>query len=379
MALGEVEPEEAVPIPMGGEGDEKEVKVVDSFVYLGSEVQAGGGCSKEVKSRLTKASKKFGALRNVLVDRRLSTNTRKRIYMTCVLETLLYGCEAWPLKVADEKSLESFNMRCIRSMLKLTSVEQWQRSLTNQSLRDSIGLEKSVGDMIRFRRMQWLGHVCRMDDSRLPKRMLFSHLPTKRPVGGTRLRWKDKILKDCSRFDIPPEDLLIYTADRPSWRSFLHEATREEIESRRSLISMGPTRAGQRISVRIPDLSGLHAWYKGKILKDSGDMFYVVWDNGDKSEWIETSGIDIGDIKILQSLPRASRTLTRRCTTGPRARGAGASGGDNAPFASAGDEGGGANATTAAGTAAGGVGEAGGSVRRSSRIANRLARAGHTP
>ena len=36
--------------------------------------------------------------------------------------------------------------------------------------------QPSVGKWIQWNRLQWLGHVCRMDDSRLPKRFLWAEL-----------------------------------------------------------------------------------------------------------------------------------------------------------------------------------------------------------
>ncbi len=39
------------------------------------------------------------------------------------------------------------------------------------------GMDESMEDLITGRRLRWLGHVARMDEERIPKKMLFSWLP----------------------------------------------------------------------------------------------------------------------------------------------------------------------------------------------------------
>ena len=38
-----------------------------------------------------------------------------------------------------------------------------------------------------------LGHVARMDEDRIPKRMLFGWLPQQRPAHGTKMRRRDRV------------------------------------------------------------------------------------------------------------------------------------------------------------------------------------------
>ena len=45
-------------------------------------------------------------------------------------------------------------------------------------------------------RLRWLGHVVRMSDERMPKRMMFGKLQIVRPSGGTKQRWKDCVQHD---------------------------------------------------------------------------------------------------------------------------------------------------------------------------------------
>ena len=45
--------------------------------------------------------------------------------------------------------------------------------------------------ILRRHRLRWLGHVARMEDSRMPKQLLFGELVRTRPRHGTKRRWRD--------------------------------------------------------------------------------------------------------------------------------------------------------------------------------------------
>jgi len=77
-----------------------------------------------------------------------------------------------------------------------------------------------VADKVRKRRLEWLGHVARMPDHRLPKSVLFGWLPQARPRCGPRKRWRDVMRKDLR--DIGVDESVWYqeaTQSRAAWRT----------------------------------------------------------------------------------------------------------------------------------------------------------------
>ena len=50
--------------------------------------------------------------------------------------------------------------------------------------------------------LEWLGHVARMPDHKLPKSLLFGWPPESRPKCGARRRWRDVIRKDLKDISI---------------------------------------------------------------------------------------------------------------------------------------------------------------------------------
>ena len=54
----------------------------------------------------------------------------------------------------------------------------------------------TVHEMVRFRRLRWLGHVARQEDTRLPQRLMHSRLPSKASRGRPPKCWTDYVRED---------------------------------------------------------------------------------------------------------------------------------------------------------------------------------------
>ena len=53
----------------------------------------------------------------------------------------------------------------------------------------------TITETIRLNRLCWFGHVQRMEENRIPKKVLYMNLET-RLRGRPRMRWKDEVRKD---------------------------------------------------------------------------------------------------------------------------------------------------------------------------------------
>ena len=76
--------------------DASSVDHVDSLCYLGSFVDSTSRSSFDTNSRITAASKAFGALQQpVFRNTHLSVSTKRYIFFALVLSVLLYGAKCW--------------------------------------------------------------------------------------------------------------------------------------------------------------------------------------------------------------------------------------------------------------------------------------------
>ena len=78
---------------------------VQSFKYVGSTIDRGGGASKDVDNRVTKAWSKWRELSGVICDKKIPTKLKLLIYQTVSRPTLLYGWETWPMSVKYENRM----------------------------------------------------------------------------------------------------------------------------------------------------------------------------------------------------------------------------------------------------------------------------------
>ena len=206
-------------VPLGDEGN---INVVAHFKYLGAYCSADGTNTKELNCRIGKAAGAFRELDKIWKDRYINLPTKMQIYNACVLSTLLYGAECWTLKDRDEKRLDAFDMRCQRKILKV----KWSQHIRNQDIRQKTG-QPQLSNVIRKRRLQWFGHVQRMDKTRLPLK-LYRWTPThgRRKPGRPRATWKDAIRRDMDTI-LPGwtvEEAEVAARDRRIWKHFLRQA-----------------------------------------------------------------------------------------------------------------------------------------------------------
>jgi hypothetical protein len=54
-----------------------------------------------------------------------------------------------------------------------------------------------VTEFIKLRRLQWAGHVIRMEDNCMPKKALQQTIHSKRQVGKPRKSWEDGVREDA--------------------------------------------------------------------------------------------------------------------------------------------------------------------------------------
>ena len=71
------------------------------------------------------------------------------------------------------KKIEVFHNRCLWSMLGITKTLQRLGCISSVQVAKWFEMEESLEDTIAVTRLQWLGHMARMNDDRIPKRLHF--------------------------------------------------------------------------------------------------------------------------------------------------------------------------------------------------------------
>ncbi len=106
-----------------------------------------------IRSRINLARFVFSRLQSFLCSRHeISVRTKGRAYQAVVCSVLLYGCETWLVRVADERMLEVFANDSIRCILCV----RCRNCVPSAELRCRLCLT-SIPALLMQRRRRWFG------------------------------------------------------------------------------------------------------------------------------------------------------------------------------------------------------------------------------
>ncbi|BHF62397.1 hypothetical protein SprV_0200537900 [Sparganum proliferum] len=178
-----------------------QLQVVENFPYLGSTLSRNTKIDDEVANRISKASQTFGRLQSTVWNRHgLQLSTKLKMYKAVILPRLLYGAETWTVYAKQARRLNHFHLGCLRRILRLN----WQDRIPDTEVLERTGI-LSIYTILRQMQLRWSGHLVRMDDERLPKRLFYGDVATgSRRQGGQIRRYKDTLKSSLKRLHIDP-------------------------------------------------------------------------------------------------------------------------------------------------------------------------------
>ena len=92
---------------------------------------------------------------------------------------------------------------------------------------------QSVHTLLKLAQQIWAGHVTRMPDERLAKKVLYGELQEgKRSQGGQKKRYKDTLKASLKDFNIPTESWEQAAQDRTKWRCLINKGA-SQFEAKR--------------------------------------------------------------------------------------------------------------------------------------------------
>ena len=150
---------------------------------------ADGGCERDVVHRMNEGYRTWGALKSVLSNRGPGIKTKKCLYEGVIVPTALYGAEAWGMRSADRRKINVLEMKCLRSLAGVSRMDRFK----NEEVRRRAGIERELASRVDQRVLRWFGHVERMDQYRMARRVLVAEVSGVRVRGRPRLGWMDGV------------------------------------------------------------------------------------------------------------------------------------------------------------------------------------------
>jgi len=131
----------------------------------------------------------------------ITKRAKLKLYHTIIRPIVTYECETWILKDTIINKLLVFERKILRKIFGPIIEKGIRRIKTNQEL-DEIIRHKNIINIIRAQRLSWLGHVERMQGTRVVKAIYCWYPIASRPTGRPKTRWMDHIRKDIRGLEL---------------------------------------------------------------------------------------------------------------------------------------------------------------------------------
>jgi hypothetical protein len=115
--------------------------------------------------------------------------TRLKFYKTVAVPALMYGCEIWVPTKKVQTRIQSTEMNFLRKTKGCTKLDH----ITNEMMRTELNIYP-VNDTIEQYRNNWLQHINRMQDTKLPKRALRYRPSGRRNIGRPKKKLRDAVM-----------------------------------------------------------------------------------------------------------------------------------------------------------------------------------------
>ena len=131
------------------------VNSVRFYLFLGgsSKITADGDCSHEIKRLLGR--KVTTNLDSILKNRDITLPTKVHLVKAMVFPVVMYGCQSWTIKKAEQQRIDAFELWCWRRLLRVP----WTARRSNQSILKEISPGCSLEGLMLKRKLQYFGHL----------------------------------------------------------------------------------------------------------------------------------------------------------------------------------------------------------------------------
>ena len=100
-----------------------------------------------------------------------------------VCPVVMYGCESWTIKKAEQQRTDAFELWCWRRLLRVP----WTARRSNQSILKEISPEYSMEGLMLKLKLQNFGHLMQRTDS-VEKTLMLGNIEDRRRRGLQRMR-----------------------------------------------------------------------------------------------------------------------------------------------------------------------------------------------
>ena len=156
------------------------------FKYLGSLVTYNNNIMVEIKDRIASCNHCLQPLANIMKDRYISKKVKIRICKTIIKSIVVYGSETCTLSEQAITLLATWE-RKIHRKIYAPLCDRGSRHIRTIEELKNLYQERDIVRHIKTLRLEWLGHLIRMQNIGIPKVALDTKHEGKRKVGRPKI------------------------------------------------------------------------------------------------------------------------------------------------------------------------------------------------
>ena len=155
----------------------------DRLFWGGSRTTADGDSSHEMKRCLLLGRKAMINPDSIIKSRDITLPTKVHLVKATVFPVVMYVCEIWTIKKAEQWRIDGFELWCWRRLLRVP----WTARRSNQSILKKISLEYSLEGLMLKLKLQYFGHLMQTTNS-LEKTLMLGKIEGRRRRGQQWMR-----------------------------------------------------------------------------------------------------------------------------------------------------------------------------------------------
>ena len=136
----------------------------------------------------------YHTINNTTIGKKeISRDAKMLIYNSVYLPTLTYGAESWTLTKNQEEKLNMPEMKYLRRVAGKTRRDR----VRNNIIREEVG-QTAIQEHIKKKELRWFGHLNRLDENRIPRKVFEARTEGTRTRGRPRMEW-EKYITDIAK------------------------------------------------------------------------------------------------------------------------------------------------------------------------------------
>ena len=121
------------------------------------------------------------------------------------------------MRTAERRKVNVLEMKCVKSLVGVSRMDR----VRNEEVRRKAGIERELASRTDQRVLRWFGHVERMGEYRMARKVLMAEVSGGRVRGRPRLGWMDGVKVTLGNIGMTVEAARQCAKDRKEWRALV--------------------------------------------------------------------------------------------------------------------------------------------------------------